>query len=861
MPYAKEWFRSHEMEYISIVMHEHCAHRCMSQLGRLSAVQFTDLTPRLTAFQRRFIGEVQRCDEMDRKLQFFDNMLQKYEIEPRQSPQVSLFLDKLESRNRESTHTSMLDELESLIDERERELQELNNFRVNLRSDYNSQVELRYVLERSREFFDEADPETRAATSASVGAGVETGGLGAQQRLDGLRFHFITGTIVQEERTHFERMVFRSTRGNCLMKFSEIETPIEDISGGEVKKFVFIIFYQAPYVQVKVKRICDAFSANLYEIPDLDDISSYEARLTNVHNEIEDRDRVLQKNKIDITSLLNDLSKWLEVWKWTVSREKSIYHTLNHFAADVKGVLRAEGWVIAEKKRDVQICIYDVHESMSRGTGSGRAGQLPSSVTTLPQSQWPAMPPTFFETNKFTDVYQLIVDTYGVPRYQEANPALFTVITFPFLFGVMFGDMGHGILLFTSSCFIISKEKQLGAMKLDEMTAVLYSGRYMLILMGLFSFYCGFIYNDYFSMGLRLFTPTWEVPECHEPNCTSTVQFVSTGDVYPAGVDPTWHHAENGLLFFNSVKMKMSVIFGVTQMTLGLCLKLANGIHFKERLDIWFEAVPQIIFMLSLFGYMCFIIIYKWLVPWGGNCGRANCNPPSLITTLINIALSPGVVAQDQQLYEGQGTVQLVLLLVAVIQVPLMLIPKPYYLVKRMNAHHGGSGRHSSVDDPMLDDGSQQIVLDGLDPSGRADSLPDADHGGDHEEHSAGDIWIHQGIETIEFCLGCISNTASYLRLWALSLAHSQLGTVFLEKALLDFIVVDGALGPIMAFIGYGAFAGVTFAVLMVMDNLECFLHALRLHWVEFQNKFFKADGVKFTPLDFEAVLEGRQQA
>lgn len=60
---------------------------------------------------------------------------------------------------------------------------------------------------------------------------------------------------------------------------------------------------------------------------------------------------------------------------------------------------------------------------------------------------------------------------------------------------------------------------------------------------------------------------------------------------------------------------------------------------------------------------------------------------------------------------------------------------------------------------------------------------------------------------------------------------------------------------PVMVYFGYAVFACVSFAVLLCMDLLECFLHALRLHWVEFQSKFFKADGYRFQPFDFKAVL------
>jgi V-type H+-transporting ATPase subunit a len=118
-------------------------------------------------------------------------------------------------------------------------------------------------------------------------------------------------------------------------------------------------------------------------------------------------------------------------------------------------------------------------------------------------------------------------------------------------------------------------------------------------------------------------------------------------------------------------------------------------------------------------------------------------------------------------------------------------------------------------------------------------------------------------IETIEFVLGTVSNTASYLRLWALSLAHSQLAAVFLENGLI-MAWSSGKHGPHesmgtiipLSFFFWFAFMSATFGILMCMDVLECFLHTLRLHWVEFQNKFYKGGGYLYVPFSFKSVFE-----
>ena len=103
-------------------------------------------------------------------------------------------------------------------------------------------------------------------------------------------------------------------------------------------------------------------------------------------------------------------------------------------------------------------------------------------------------------------------------------------------------------------------------------------------------------------------------------------------------------------------------------------------------------------------------------------------------------------------------------------------------------------------------------------------------------------------IETIEFVLGSVSNTASYLRLWALSLAHGQLSKVFLNM-IFGFAITNAEsaiMSTLYIIVFFVFFFFVTLAIIMLMDSMECFLHSLRLHWVEFQNKFYKADGIAF---------------
>merc|ERR1712003_295628 len=162
-----------------------------------------------------------------------------------------------------------------------------------------------------------------------------------------------------------------------------------------------------------------------------------------------------------------------------------------------------------------------------------------------------------------------------------------------------------------------------------------------------------------------------------------------------------------------------------------------------------------------------------------------------------------------------------------------MLLPKPFILL----AQHKKAEKNKAL-------------------GGAADAeVGHSAHGGHDEEFEFTEVFIHQIIETIEYVLGTVSHTASYLRIWALSLAHGQLSLVFFQKTLTMGLEMDFPMNGIVLYFMFAAWFGITVGVLLGMDVLECFLHTLRLHWVEFQSKFYRADGYKFEPFAIKKLV------
>jgi V-type H+-transporting ATPase subunit a len=451
----------------------------------------------------------------------------------------------------------------------------------------------------------------------------------------------IYGVVPTTLRSLLERTVFRIARGNIYMTWkdntsSDIVSVTPDASTGALAADITVpptlsFSFKLPPGSELYKRIlrtCQTIGARVYDIPQTTNPGDIETVLARVD---EEAGRQLHA-RMQTTAVLQQLFQvaatestsveaaeetgapqlLLSEWQALVLQERHITLALSQAERSTQGastvcVLRA--WVPSHRMDCLE---------------AGLAASVQGTDVLPPLLQVPndgqiaegANPPTRFDTTCFWLPFQMMVDTYGVPTYKEANPGLVAAVTFPFLFGVMFGDVFHGACLAIAGAIGLTifrgryrAEHEDGV---DETAtpyahekvpaqAKLHVGLWMmLLLMGLFAVYAGLIYNDCAALPLHMGVSPLLDDKSHGP--------------YSFGIDPGYYHTASELPVLNSFKMKMSVIIGVLHMTFGLGIGVSNHLYRGRTHMLWLESVPRITLLMATFGYMISIIVYKWTV-------------------------------------------------------------------------------------------------------------------------------------------------------------------------------------------------------------------------------------------------------
>jgi V-type H+-transporting ATPase subunit a len=558
-----------------------------------------------------------------------------------------------------------------------------------------------------------------------------------------VQFEFMTGIVSRDRKFLIKKILHQALRRNLAVR-------TRDVMGDS--KTVFIAFAHGAEALAKIKEVFYSLGGRILEDKRFRECRKGLLELTAVISQIQ---KVGDQNEQAVGREIKKIEEVVNTWRYYLNREMRIYETLNKLSFDMdRDCMVGEAWVLrSDVPRLKRLC-----ELTSEG-----GGRFAFELVKTDE-----MPPTHFRTSKFSQPFQALTNVYGIPSYGEINPAIFSIFTFPMLFGCMFGDVFHGLILLGLSYLCIKYHHRLDR-KYDSIQLIL-DGRYVLLLSSLGAIFFGFLYSDFGSMPIKLFASQFDV-----------------GRTYPFGIDHRWHHASNSMEFLNSVKMKMAIIVGFFHMNLGVAISFVNALHFRNKVDLYGLLIPQTIIYAAFLGYLVFLIIYKWLV---------TSDRPSLIGVLVNMFTTPFVLGEE--MYPNQHAVQLSLLGIMLLCVPWLVLSKPLYLIfKRMVER-----------DKILE------------------------------------LWIDQFIHCIEFGIGLISNTASYLRLWAVSLAHQQL-----TEVLHNFTIGQSSLVWAVGLLG--VYIAATFLMLIGMEGLSSCLHALRLNWVEFHSKFYRGDGYAFEPLSF----------
>eukprot|EP00466_Bigelowiella_natans_P004386 jgi/Bigna1/69718/fgenesh1_pg.9_\ len=300
----------------------------------------------------------------------------------------------------------------------------------------------------------------------------------------------------------------------------------EEMVGEEVEKSIFTIITSGREIPSKLAKIVKLAGGRLFNIPKSSSATLlYIAKLKEEIGRFQD---VIKRTRWRLRRLLRRLANphsnerhlasvddggddgnrnasLVKYWHYRLERERLISQALMKCRQSI-ALLSFSGWVPKSKIASLHSCVDPFTDGDSRvvlhiqGEDDFKSGGL---MRTGRKGE---------QVDKSVSEHRGYLWNRPLSS-TEVNPGAFTIVTFPFTFGVMYGDMGHGFLLMVGALWLIWSEKRLLKEdlrgQLPELLAYPFHARYALLPMGVFALYCGSIYNDCLSVPLPLFNSSW----------------------------------------------------------------------------------------------------------------------------------------------------------------------------------------------------------------------------------------------------------------------------------------------------------------------------------------------------------------
>ncbi len=284
---------------------------------------------------------------------------------------------------------------------------------------------------------------------------------------------------------------------------------------------------------------------------------------------VENTQQNIEIQKSRIAHLSETHQAQLQPLLWQVRASRMLADAMAHFGR-LQYTYVIVGWVPSAAVEDLtaklkQACANIVIDA----TQSKRRGHDNQSV------------PVSLHAPGILGAFEMLVNTYATPRYEEVDPTLLTAFTFPLLYGAMFGDVGHGLVLALFGWLLASRKVK----ALQSMASL----GMLIVVCGLAAMLFGFLYGSLFGKEEIL------------PGIPFFKQFILLRPL------------DNPILILG-----IAVGSGVVILSLGYLLNLYNAWRARDWARFFFDhrGLVGLLFYWSVIGLAVAVVVPGFPVPW-----------------------------------------------------------------------------------------------------------------------------------------------------------------------------------------------------------------------------------------------------